>query len=267
MTDPLLQARIDDARAYEALFVPALFQPWAPRVATAAHIQPGQWVLDVACGTGVLAREVALRVGSRGYTAGLDPDPGMLTVARLLAPDIDWHAGTAESLPFPDQCFDAVVSQFGLMFFTDRQQALREMFRILKPGGQLAIAVWDSLDNTPAYAAEVAMLDRIAGPQAANALRAPFVLGDTTVLTGLFDHLGYHGVALSTELDRARFPSVRAMVEADIRGWLPVMGVILPEAQIAQLLGEAETVLAPYTGENGAVTFDSPAHIVTASKP
>lgn len=267
MTDPQLQAKIDDARAYESLFVPALFQPWAPKVATAAHIQPGHRVLDVACGTGVLAREIALRVGSRGYTAGLDPDPGMLTVARQLAPDIDWHAGTAESLPFPDQCFDAVVSQFGLMFFTDRQQALREMFRVLKPGGQLAIAVWDSLDHTPAYAAEVALLDRIAGQQAANALRAPFVLGDTTVLTGLFDHLGYHGLSVNTASDQGRFPSVRAMVEADIRGWLPVMGVNLPEAQIAQLLSEAETVFAPYTGADGVVTFDSPAHIVTATRP
>lgn len=267
MTAPLLQAQIDGATAYEALFVPALFQPWAPRVATAAKLQPGQRVLDIACGTGVLAREVALRVGPRGYVAGLDPDPGMLTVARRLAPDIDWQAGTAESLPFPDHSFDVVVSQFGLMFFTDRHQALHEMLRVLVPGGQVAIAVWDSLDNTPAYAAEVAMLDRIAGPQAANALQAPFVLGDTGVLTGLFDHIGYQALTLSTESDLARFPSVRAMVEADIRGWLPIMGVILPEAQIAQLLGEAEQVFAPYTGEDGTVTFDSPAHIVTATRP
>jgi SAM-dependent methyltransferase len=267
MTDPLLQARIDDAKAYEALFVPALFQPWAPRVATVAKIKPGQRVLDVACGTGVLAREAAVRTGARGYVAGLDPDPGMLSVARQLAPDIGWHAGTAESLPFPDNSFDVIVSQFGLMFFTDRQQALQEMHRVLVPGGQLAIAVWDSLDNNPAYSAAVAMLDRIAGPEAANALRAPFVLGNTTMLTGLFDGLGYNAVAISTEPGKARFPSVRAMVKADIRGWLPVMGVILPEAQIAQLLGEAEHVLAPYTNEDGTVTFDSPAHIVTATRP
>src|SRR5919108_5331348 len=127
MTEPTLQAQIDAANAYEALFVPALFGQWAPRVADAAQIQPGQRVLDVGCGTGVLAREVASRMGSSGRVAGIDPSPGMVAVAKQLAPTVDWREGLAESLPFPDQSFDAVVSQFGLMFFTDRRQALREM--------------------------------------------------------------------------------------------------------------------------------------------
>lgn len=71
----------------------------------------------------------------------------MLAVARQLEPAVDWREGFAESLPFPDESFDAVVSQFGLMFFTDRRQALREMLRVLVPGGRLAVAVWDSLEN------------------------------------------------------------------------------------------------------------------------
>ncbi|HEX9756314.1 MAG TPA: methyltransferase domain-containing protein [Nitrospiria bacterium] len=114
----------------------------------AANIKPGQRVLDVACGTGVLAREASLRVGSSGAVFGLDLNPGMLHIAERHAPSIKWRQGRAESLPFPDQSFDTVVSQFGLMFFTDRPQALREMFRVLTPGGHLGIAVWDSLDHT-----------------------------------------------------------------------------------------------------------------------
>jgi ubiquinone/menaquinone biosynthesis C-methylase UbiE len=87
-------------------------------------------VLDVACGTGILASEASARVGPNGYVAGVDPNPGMLAVAARIAPSIEWRKGTAELLPYPDQSFDAVVSQFGLMFFIDRHQALREMLRV-----------------------------------------------------------------------------------------------------------------------------------------
>jgi SAM-dependent methyltransferase len=267
MSGPPLPAQIEAANAYEQLFVPALFREWAPRVADAARIERGQRVLDVACGTGVLAREAASRVGPTGFVAGLDAAPGMLAVATRLAPGIEWRQGTAESLPYADGSFAAVVSQFGLMFFTDRRRALSEMLRVLAPGGHLAVAVWDSLDNTPAYAAEVALLERVAGRRAADALRAPFVLGDREELAALFAGAGVASVAITTQHGTARFPSIRSMVEADLRGWLPVMGVVLPEDQIHHLLKEAEHALGPYVTAEGRVTFDSPAHIVTGTKP
>ncbi len=267
MSEPPSQAEIDAANAYEQFFVPALFQEWAPRVVDAAQIQMGQRVLDVACGTGILAREAASRVGPAGFVAGLDVAPGMLTVARRLAPGIEWRQGTAESLPYTDRSFDAVVSQFGLMFFTDRRQALSEMLRVLAPGGHLAIAVWDSLDNTPAYAAEVALLERVGGQRAADALRAPFALGDWEELTALFASAGVASVAIKTYHGTAQFPSVRSMVEADVRGWLPLMGVVLSEDQTQRILEEAEHALGPYVTAEGRVRFDSPAHIVTGTKP
>jgi ubiquinone/menaquinone biosynthesis C-methylase UbiE len=96
MPTSALQAQIDAATAYEEFFVPALFQEWAPRVVVAAQLQPGQRALDVACGTGVLAREAAARVGAAGTVVGLDPNPGMLTVAKRRAPDVEWREGTAE---------------------------------------------------------------------------------------------------------------------------------------------------------------------------
>jgi len=266
VSERTLQAQIDAANAYEALFVPALFGPWAPKVADAARIRPGRRVLDVACGTGVLAREVVSRTGSPEDVAGLDPSPGMLAVARRLAPAVDWREGTAESLPFPDRFFDAVVSQFGLMFFEDRQRAIREMLRVLTPEGRLVVAVWDSLDGIPAYAAEVELLERVAGRRAADALRAPFALGDRRHLATLFAEAGAASVEIATDRATAKFPGIRVMVEADLRGWLPVMGVTLTEDEIAGILREAPDTLASFVSTEGPVRFETSAHLVTATK-
>lgn len=265
MSESVQQAEVAAAEAYETLFVPALFGQWTPIVIDAARIQHGQRVLDVACGTGVLARAITARTGPTGYVAGLDPNPGMLAVANDLAPEVDWRQGAAESIPFPDRSFDAVVSQFGLMFFADRHQAIREMLRVLTPGGRLVVMVWGSLDNAPAYAAEAALVERLVGARAAEALRAPFVLGDMRRLDGLFKEAGAASIDVTSHPGTARFPSLRVMVEADLRGWLPVMGVILTEHQIDRILQEAASALSPYVTTNGQVAFEVPAHLVTAT--
>lgn len=261
-----LSEAISAARAYEDLHVQALFGEWVEPVLDAASVRPGQRVLDVACGTGVLARGAADRVGVGGYVAGLDPGPGMLAVAAELEPSIDWREGLAGALPFEDGSFDAVVSQFGMMFFPDRTEAVREMLRVLTSQGRVAVAVWDALERTPAYDAEVRLLERTAGQSAADALRAPFVLGDPDELLSLFRDAGAASVEVSTRTGAGDFPSVRSMVEADLRGWLPLMGVALPEELILQILEEAEEVLAPFVTPEGRVSFDSPAHIASGKK-
>ena len=262
-TSAIPEAQLAAARAFESLFVPALFRQWAPRLADAAGLAPGQAVLDVATGTGVLAREARSRVGPSGRVVGLDLAPGMLAVASEVEPAIDWQQGSAESLPFPDASFDAVVSQFGLMFM-DADRAIGEMLRVLRPNGHLAVAVWDSLENIPAYAAEVELLDRSAGAPAANALRAPFVLGDPERLAALFRDAGAKQVAVANLAGTARFPSIRVMMEADLRGWLPLVGVELSEEQIARILREAEAVFAPYRTADGQAEFEVRALLVTA---
>jgi SAM-dependent methyltransferase len=268
MSNPTLQAQVDAAKAYEALFVPALFGPWASRVAEAARIRAGDRVLDVACGTGVLARGVLSRTGPSGHVTGLDPSAGMLAVANEIAPAVTWQQGVAESLPFPDQSFDVVVSQFGLMFFADRQKALREILRVLTTDGRLTVVVWDALETIPVFAAEVELLERLAGRPAADALRAPFVLGDRHGLSTMFDDVGAANVVIETDEGTARFPSIRVLVEADLRGWLPVMGVFLAEEQIARVLQAAEADLARHVrSDDGHIEFNVRAHIVTATKP
>ena len=263
MTNPELQGQIEAARAYEALFVPALMGMWAPVVADAAAIAPGQQVLDVACGTGVLTRTVAAKCAPGGRVTGLDANPGMLAVAAERAPALTWRAGRAETLPFDDGAFDAVVSQFGLMFFEDRVGAIREMLRVLRPDGTLAVAVWDSLANHPAYAAEAALLARMAGDRAAEPLRAPFALGDAAALARLFTDAGADAVEIVTHPGTATFPSVQVVVGADLRGWLPLMGVTLDEAAISEILGAADDALAPYiTSSSSGVSFATSVHVV-----
>ncbi len=265
MTD---QAGTEAAAAYQDQLVPALMEEWAPRVAGAADICPGDRVLDVACGTGVLTRVAAERTGSGGAVVGLDLDPGMLAVAARLTPAIEWRQGTAEALPFPDGSFDAVVSQFGLMFVPDPAKALREMMRVLAPGGRLAVAVWASLDDTPAYAAEVDLVERLAGGKAAEVLRAPFILGRVERMAELCRRAGIAGASVALHEGRGRFSSIRSMVEVDLRGWLPIMGVVLEEERIAEILRHSVQALGPFVShEDGGVTFASPAVLATAVKP
>jgi hypothetical protein len=130
----------------------------------------------------------------------------------------------------------------------------------------LVVVVWDSLENLPAYAAEVALLERFAGTRAADALRAPFILGSPGNLATLFREAGAASVEITTHHGTAQFPSVRAMVEADLRGWLPVMGVTLTEEQIGRVLEEAEHALSSYVTAERRVIFESPAHVVAATK-
>lgn len=264
MNAPDLDALVAAATAYEELLVPALFAHWAPLVADAAEIGPGDRVLDVACGTGVLARAAAQRVGPAGVVTGLDPGAGMLEVARRRAPGIQWREGVAESLPFADSSFDAVVSQFGLMFFPDREAALGEMLRVLKPDGRMAVAVWNVLEENPAYATEVEILRRHAGEEAAAALTAPFPLGDLDALSALFAGVGARNLHIETAAGTARFPSVRAMIEADIHGWLPLAGHELSREQAELIVGDAEKLLDRYVAADGTMSFPMSAHIVTA---
>ncbi len=253
------------AEVYEEFFVPALFLEWAPRVADAAQLAPGQKVLDVACGTGVLAREAARRVGPGGAVTGLDRNDGMLLVARRKALEIDWQLGMAEALGFADGAMDAVVSQFGLMFFEDRRAALREMLRVVRPGGRIAVAVWAALDRAPGYAAMTALLQRLFGDRVADALRAPFALGDPAGLRSEFTKAGIPSVEIRTGDGTARFPSIESWVHTDVKGW--TLADLIDDAQYGRLLRAAQEDLATYVQRDGTVAFGCAAHIVIAAKP
>jgi SAM-dependent methyltransferase len=219
----------------------------------------------VACGTGVAAREAARRVGSQGSVIGLDRNPDMLAVAARAAPDIDWRLGLAEDLPFDDATFDVVISQFGLMFFDDRVAALKDMMRVLKPNGRLVVAVWDRLERSPGYAAVTALLERLFDDRIADAMRAPFVLGETDELRSLFASAGIEDARISSQDGTARFPSIEAWVHTDVKGW--TLADLIDDEQYERLQAESLRALAPFRQDDGTVAFAAPAHLVTAVKP
>ena len=157
------------AEVYDERFVPAPFKHWGPALCDEANVRSGQRVLDVACGTGALKLAAAERVAPGGAVVGLDASPEMLAVARRKSAPIEWRDGRAEALPFPGASFDAVVSQFGFMFFEDKPTAFSELMRVVKPGGRLAVAVCDAVENSPGYNAFALMLDRLFGVEAGRA--------------------------------------------------------------------------------------------------
>lgn len=252
------------AEVYEEFFVPALFQQWASRVADVAQISSNQRVLDVACGTGILTREVSERVGAGGSVVGLDPNEGMLLVAKRKAPEIEWRQGRAEVLPFESNNFDAVVCQFGLMFFENRRAALEEMVRVLRQGGHLAVAVWDLLENIPGYTAVTKLLERLFGSEVADAMQAPFVLGNTKILQSLFADADVSNIQIMTYEGTARFPSINSWIYTETKGW--TFADMIDDAQYQRLLQEAEKELRQFVTPEGTVAFRLPAHIVTSTK-
>lgn len=252
------------ADVYEEFFVPALFGEWGPRLCAVAGVTPRQRVLDVACGTGVAAREAARLTGENGRVTGLDRNQGMLAVARRKAPEIEWQLGQAEALPFEEASFDTVLSQFGLMFFEDRVRALKEMWRVLRPDGRLAVAVWDTVASSPGYASMLALLRRLFGTPAAEALQAPFALGEPAELAALFNEAGLGDARIETQVGTARFASIEAWVHTDVRGW--TLADMIDDAQYRRLLTAAKRELAVYADSSGRVAFPAPAHIVSAVK-
>jgi len=262
------EARSEDrnpAEIYDAQFVPALFAPWGEVLADAARIAAGQQVLDVGCGTGALALDAAARVGTSGAVTGLDANAQMLAVARRKATNVRWIEGRAEALPFADASFDAVASQFALMFFDDRAQGLREMARVLRAGGRLAVAVCDALERSPGYCAFAALLERLFGAAIADAFRAPFALGDAARLAALCEQAGIGGAEIEARSGTLRFASIDALVSSE-RECVWTLGGLLDAAQFERLLAASREALAPFAQADGAIAFDMPALLITATK-
>lgn len=188
---------------YDEILVPRMFEPWARLLVQMLRVKPGEAVLDVACGPGVVARAAAERVGPSGRVTGCDVSEGMLGLARSKAISdgaaaVAYHEASADALPFQDGTIDVVTCQQGLQFFPDRPAAAREMRRVLRPGGRVGITVWTAIENSPPFDALVAGLEEAAEAELAARYRAgPYAFTNGEELQALLDSAGFEDVVVA----------------------------------------------------------------------
>jgi ubiquinone/menaquinone biosynthesis C-methylase UbiE len=211
------RAPTNPAETYERYMVPALFAPAAEHLLAVASLRPGEHVLDVGTGTGIVARLAAPNVAPGGTITAIDASPDMLSVARARALEeglsIEWQEGQAEALPYSDQRFDLVLSQFALMFFADRQTALAEMQRVLVPGGRMVLSVFAGIDRHPFY---VALDDAIVRRLGTSAVGTIFALGDADALGNSLLQAGLRDVEIEPFSITARFPNPAGFLAGEI---------------------------------------------------
>jgi ubiquinone/menaquinone biosynthesis C-methylase UbiE len=261
------------AEIYERALIPAVFATWAPLVVALASPRPGERVLDVACGTGVVARLAAQEVGRTGSVIGLDLNPGMLAVAASSAASaspasapITWQEASATKMPFPNAAFDIAYCQLGLQFFPDRPAALREMHRVLVPEGRLGLMVWRSIEHSPGFGVLAAALARHVSSEAAGIMRAPFALADAEELRGLIAAAGFRDITIRPVAGTVRFPSVARFVQDYVAG-SPLAGHVakVSDEARAALVSEVSNALTSRLAA-GALAFPIEAHLAGAKK-
>ena len=249
---------------YERFFVPAIGRPVAEDLIQAAALQTGERVLDVGCGTGVVTRLAAAKVGPGGTVAGLDVNPGMLAVARSVTPSdmaIEWHEADARAIPLPDESFDVVLCQMSLQFIPDRVQGLREMRRVLAPGGRLVL-------NVPGPAAPVfetlarAMGEHVA-PQAEGFVRAVFALDDDGELESLLTEAGFRDVHVRAESRALSLPAPEEFLRQYVSS--TPLAAIVAEADDRAQAALAADVIAQWNAFGGSDGMDFPQPMLTAT--
>jgi ubiquinone/menaquinone biosynthesis C-methylase UbiE len=228
---------------YERYFVPAIGEPVATELLRAAALRLGERVLDVGCGTGIVARLAADAVGSEGSVAGLDVEPGMLAVARSAAvgAGIEWIEASAESIPLPDESVNVVLCQMSLQFVPDRPRALEEMRRVLVPGGRFVLNVPGPKSSFFEPLAEA--LARHVDPKAAAFVERVFSLHDIGQLTALLEGAGFRDVRVEAVEIELSLPPPKDFLW-QYASATPMAGILMEAGEAARKELEREVVAA-----------------------
>ena len=258
------QLSLEMAELYESKFVPALFAEWAPHLLELAGVVPGLRVLDVACGTGIVARTAAERLNGHGTIVAVDINDAMLTVARRLRADIEWRQGDVATLPFPDASFDVALCQMAFMFFPDRVQALREMGRVVSAAGTVALVVPDRLASQPAYGPFVEIAARHAGPEALSLLGTYWACGDLDQLRALFASADLDVIVIRSRVGKATFASIDELVATEVES-TPLIERISADVY-GRIRTDAREALRRFTTPTGTAEIPLAGHIVVARK-
>jgi ubiquinone/menaquinone biosynthesis C-methylase UbiE len=254
------------AENYERFFVPAIARPVADDLVSAARLRSGEQVLDVACGTGIIARLAAEKVGPDGSVVGVDGAPDMIAVARSVALpagiEIDWRQGEAASLPLPDGSFDVVLCQMALLF-QDKAAALAEMRRVLNAAGRVALNTPGTINRPLEILAEG--LARHINPGLAGFVHAVFSMDDPTAHEQLLRDAGFGDVEASVINATLHLPPPRDFMWQYIN--LTPMGAIVSQAPASAQSELEEDVVGAWeeiAAETGRA-FDQPMVVATGT--
>jgi SAM-dependent methyltransferase len=262
----------DAAELYQRHLVPTITAGWAADLVERVGLRRGERILDLACGTGVVARAAAERVGRTGHVAGIDINAAMLAVARSLSAGpgtgIGWVEASALGLPFPAGSYDVVLCQLGLQFFPDRPAALAEMRRVLVTGGRLGLTVYGPIEHNPATLALARTIDRHLGPDASVTKRAEHALADPALLRTLAAGAGFSRVQIVTKTRIVRFASVSDYVRIQLTA-TPLASLLRHQAegstrQLAQTLSADVAAALQARRADGGLAFPQEAHVLIA---
>jgi ubiquinone/menaquinone biosynthesis C-methylase UbiE len=198
---------------YERFLAPFFFEPFADDLARRLKPRPGRRVLELACGTGVLTERILREVDGDSRVMATDLNEAMIDVARrkISDPRVSWHQADATALPFDDASFDAVVCQFGWMFFPDKDHAMREARRVLASGGQLAFNTWDSLDSCPVAAHADATIRSCFPSDPPTFYETPFSMYDMGILRNMIENASFGSISIErVSLQGTSLPSAQA---------------------------------------------------------
>jgi ubiquinone/menaquinone biosynthesis C-methylase UbiE len=237
------------ALKYDEHMVPALFAPLAKATMDRIALPDGASVIDIACGTGALTREIAARLGEAGRLVGTDLNATMIEVACERHPadtlEAEYLAADVSSLPYEDGSFDYAFLQQGLQFFPDKPAALHEIARVLRPGGCLVLSCWRAI--SPFSQALANSIGRHIGEAAAAKASAPFSFRDGDTITQLLQVALFEITRHDAIILERQFTDLRAQIFA-----LPVEKDLVQagEAVITAVIQEVEADLSDYADGN-----------------
>ena len=254
----LWQIAGDSPAAYEEYLVPGFFKPWAEKLVHHSSPAPGSTILDVACGTGIVARTAASKLGSDARVTGLDLNQQMLNKASEMAEKeglkINWQQGDAGELPYEENRFDNLFCQQAMQFFPEPEQVMKEMQRVLKSGGKLALNILRSIQHNPAYRILADELEEHAGETAGTMMRSPFPDWDQKTIRNMVAEAGFRNIQVHLDIITMRYPSPEEFLRREAAS-SPLAGEIEamePEKRM-ELVDDLIRSLEAYTDDRGVV--------------